>query len=147
MVNLVKNSFMKHQDIFIKIKIPSGTAWQIVNAFPIVGAGHEQIGMWLDTVQMAPTPQVPGQGSWHLVLIQACDFEQSVFTKHSGWQLSYGFPLKSGRHSQYAVLSLSLQYALIPHGEGLHGLESVVGGSGVARIKCKTRKKWTSSLK
>lgn len=104
----------------------------MVNASPIVGKGQEQIGIWLDTVQMAPTPQVPGQGSWHLVRIQAWDFGQSVFTKHSGWQPSYGFPLKSGRHSQYAVLCLSRQYALVPHGEGLHGLEGVGGSTGAA---------------
>lgn len=35
----------------------------MVNASPMVGAGQEQTGMWLDTVQRAPTPQVPGQGS------------------------------------------------------------------------------------
>lgn len=71
-----------------KIKIPSGMTWQIVNASPIVGRGQEQIGIWLETVQIAPTPQVPGQGSWHLVLTQACDFRQSVLVKHSGWQPS-----------------------------------------------------------
>jgi len=64
-----------------------------VKASPIVGNGQEQMGTWLDTVQIAPTPQVPGQGSWHLVFMHACDFGQSVFTRHSGWQPWYGLPL------------------------------------------------------
>lgn len=36
---------------------------QSVKASPIVGNGQEQMGTWLDTVQIAPTPQVLGQGS------------------------------------------------------------------------------------
>jgi len=33
-----------------------------------------------------------------------------------------------------AVSNLSWQYAFIPHGEGLHGLDGIVGGAGVAEI-------------
>lgn len=53
-------------------------------AFPFIPSGHLHIGMWLKTSQIAFEPQVPGQGSLHLFLIQALSLEHSELRTHSG---------------------------------------------------------------
>lgn len=49
---------------------------------------------------MAFRPQVPGQGSIHLLRKQALSRGQSVFNTHSGRHPKYGFPWNSDRHVQ-----------------------------------------------
>lgn len=100
------------------LPLGGGACWQIVNASPVVPSGHVQMGMWFPTEQIAPTPQVPGQGSWHLFRIHAKFIGQSEFAKHSGRQFTYGFPWYSGKHSQIALLFSVLHRALDPHGDG-----------------------------
>lgn len=71
-------------------------------------------------------PQVPGQGSLHLFLIQALSRGHSGLSTHSGLQASYGLPVYSGIHSHKPFW----QFAFGPHGDGLQG--SVAIGDGVA---------------
>lgn len=47
-----------------------------------------QLGKWLITLHSAFCPHVPGQGFWHLDLIQAKLDGQSEFIVHSGRQPS-----------------------------------------------------------
>lgn len=54
------------------------------NGSPSRPGGQLQVGMWFTTSQNAASPQVPGQGSIHLKLLQALLGEQSVFMVHSG---------------------------------------------------------------
>lgn len=82
---------------------------------------HVQDGAWLMTLQSALRPQVPGHGSLHLLLMHVLDLSQSVFKTHSGRQLVYGSPKYSGKQEQDPAPFLSLQIALAPHGDGLHG--------------------------
>lgn len=77
--------------------------------------------MWLTTSQLAPCPHVPIHGSRHLLRIQALSLEHSVFNTHSGRQFSYGFPVYSGKHSQFPF---PLQTAFGPQGDGLHGSDA-----------------------
>lgn len=62
------------------------TTLQATNAFPLKPRGQLHIGMWFTTRHSAFSPQVPGQGSAHLLLIQALVFGQSLFKTHSGLQ-------------------------------------------------------------
>lgn len=103
-------------------------ALQLVNGSPVKPSGHEHVGIWLMTSHRAFTPQVPGQGSLHLFLIQALSLWHSELKTHSGLQDSYGFPIYSGKHEQ---IPLS-HWAFGPHGEGLHG--STGGGKVVIWI-------------
>lgn len=59
---------------------------QPVSGSPVHPDGQTQIGLWLTTRQSAFWPQVPGQGSWHLKLLHACDGAHSEFDTHSGLQ-------------------------------------------------------------
>lgn len=63
-----------------------GARLQIVNGSPVYPAGHEQLGVWLMTLHIAPTPQDPGHGSIHFSLIQALLLGQSALMAHSGRQ-------------------------------------------------------------
>jgi hypothetical protein len=45
------------------------THW--TNGLPVYFGGHEQMGLWLLTWHKALMPQLFGQGSWHLLLMQA----------------------------------------------------------------------------
>lgn len=103
-----------------------------LNASPVEPSGHEQIGIWFETVQIAFNPHVPGQGSWHLLWIQALFIGQSELTRHSGLQPSYGLPWYSGRHSHTAYVFSTRQRALAPQGEGVQGSMGVAGGGGSA---------------
>lgn len=44
-----------------------------------------------------------------------------MFRTHSGLQLTYGSPIKSGGHVQEPALFLSVHIAFVPQGVGLHG--------------------------
>lgn len=71
-------------------------------------------------------PQVPGQGSLHLLFVHALSWGQSVFVTHSGLQPMYGSPKYSGKHVQEPAPPCSLHIAFAPHGEGLQGLLSSI---------------------
>lgn len=90
---------------------------------------QEQVGEWFTVLHSALIPQVPGQGSLHLLFEQALLRSQSELETHSGRQPVYGSPKYSGKQVQEPTPFLSLQIALAPHGEGLHGLG---GGSGIS---------------
>ena len=80
---------------------------------------------------MALIPQVPGQGSLHLALMQARLVEQSVLRTHSGLQERYGSPKNPGRHLHAAARPSSEHSALSPQGVGSQGL-TTGSGAGVA---------------
>jgi hypothetical protein len=82
------------------------------------------VGEWFKTLQSALRPHTPGQGSTHLLLLQALFLAQSEFVTHSGRQPAYGSPKYSGRQTQDPAPFLSLHKALAPQGDGLHGLMS-----------------------
>lgn len=82
-----------------------------------------QCGKWFTTWQLAFCPHVPGQGFWHLFLIQARFEEQSEFKMHSGLQFSYGLPTYSGKHVHEPTPFCSLQMALAPQGDGIQGVK------------------------
>lgn len=58
----------------------------------------------------------------HLFLVHALVLGQSEFTKHSGRQLSYGFPKYPATQIHAPAPDCSLHSALDPHGDGLHGV-------------------------
>lgn len=67
----------------------TGGGWlQYVNGSPVYPGMQVQEGKWLTTWQLAFWPQVPGQGSWHLFLMQALFEGQSELRTHSGRQPS-----------------------------------------------------------
>ena len=76
----------------------------------------------MTTLHSAFIPQVPGQGSTHLLLTQALLRSQSELVTHSGRQPLYGSPKYSGKHAHDPAPFLSLHTALAPQGDGLHGL-------------------------
>lgn len=55
-------------------------------------SGQVQIGMWFITLQFAPIPQEPGQGSLHFSRMQAWVLRHSELIMHSGLQLG-GLPI------------------------------------------------------
>lgn len=61
--------------------------------------------------------------------MQALSLGQSEFVTHSGRQLVYGSPKYSGKHMQEPAPLRSLQIALAPHGDGLHGFLGSSTGS------------------
>lgn len=92
-----------------------GVHW--MKALPCIPSGHLQIGMWLRTSQMAVRAQVPGQGSVHLLRMQARSRGQSVWRTHSGRQPEYGSPWYSGMHEHWPFRHT----AFGPQGDGLQG--------------------------
>lgn len=68
---------------------------------------------------------------------------QSLFIVHSGRQVSYGLPKKSGKHLHAPAPFLSKHTALSPHGDGSQGfdgrlissLEQPMNGSPVYPLK------------
>merc|ERR1711962_1037476 len=85
------------------------------------------MGTWLLTLQIALTPQVPGQGSMHLFLWHALLEGQSECTTHSGLHATYGSPKYSGIHLQDPAFLCLLHTAFEPHGDGLQGSTFSVG--------------------
>lgn len=57
-----------------------------MNGFPVFPRLQVQIGLWLITLQSEFIPHVPGQGSMHLLLLQALLKAHSELTTHSGLQ-------------------------------------------------------------
>lgn len=102
----------------IKIELLGYAPFETIHrtkAFPDIPLGQLHIGTWLYTLQIAFCPQVPTQGSIHLLRTQALFWGQSLFWTHSGRQSSYGFPRYSGRQVQTPLL----HSAFGPQGEGL----------------------------
>ena len=107
------------------------------------------MGIWFRTRQYAFTPQRPGQGSWHLRLIQALSEEQSELTLHSGLQLG-GEPIIWGwqLHSQRSPITLG-KFELGPQGLGSQGSTSSTIGSmakSLNKYLCKMCKYFTYSM-
>lgn len=74
-------------NIYVKTIIQSNILWrglQWTNAFPSIPLEHRHIGIWLNTSQTAFGAHVPGQGSLHLLRMQALSREQSELIVHSG---------------------------------------------------------------
>lgn len=109
--------------------IPS-TLEQETKAFPTNSGKHEQIGMWFVTIHCAFNPQVPTQGSKHLLRMQALSRGQSLFSTHSGLQPRYGSPWYSGKQ-EHTPLS---HIVFGPQGEGLQG--STVSTGAVKESIC-----------
>lgn len=82
---------------------------------------HVHDGAWFNTRHSAFRPQVPGQGSLHLLFVHALVRSQSAFVTHSGLHPVYGSPKYSGRQTQEPAPFFSLQIALAPQGDGLQG--------------------------
>lgn len=81
--------------------------------------------MWFVTLHWAFNPQVPGQGSKHLLPTQALSRGQSLFNTHSGLQPLYGSPWYSARQVQ-----MPLSHNVFgPQGDGLQG-SVFTGGAG-----------------
>jgi len=70
----------KYLEIFLRIGL------QVENGFPVSPVGQLQIGLWLYTRQIAPTPHTPRQGSWHFWFEHASFKLQSELIVHSGLQ-------------------------------------------------------------
>lgn len=68
----------------INILRVSGIGIQIRKASPVKPWIQVQTGEWFMAWQIAFWPHVPGQGSWHLDLVQAKFAEQSESITHSG---------------------------------------------------------------
>lgn len=80
------------------------------------------------------TPQRPGHGSWHFLLIQALLEGQSEFTTHSGRQFG-GDPIISGKQEHWHCPPMSLGgFELGPHGLGSQG-SRMTGGLMVCGIR------------
>lgn len=65
-------------------------------------------------------PHVSGQGSAHILFMQALSKGQSELIVHSGWQLG-GLPMYSCKHEQTAWSLTSRHWLYGPHGDGTHG--------------------------
>lgn len=95
----------------------SCSCWHWTNALPCIPGGQLHIGMWALTSHSAFGAHVPGQGSLHLLLMQALSRLQSELRTHSGRQPVYGSPWNSGRQLHLPLLHCELD----PHGEGSQG--------------------------
>lgn len=91
----------------------------------------------MTTLHSAFKPQVPGQGSLHLLFTHALLRSQSVFITHSGLQPVYGSPKYSGKHIQDPAPLRSLHTAFAPQGDGLHGILGPSVGATVIEILSK----------
>jgi len=87
------------------------------------------------TRHCALSPQVPGHGSLHLLLMQVLSFAQSELRTHSGRHPVYGSPKYWGWQEQDPAPFRSLHMALEPHGEGSHGRLGASTGLTVTKIK------------
>lgn len=121
----------KTQILILQIKfLLWGGCRQAAIGSPVKPGRQEQVGAWLITLHSAFIPHVPGQGSLHLLFIQALLRSQSLLTTHSGLQPVYGSPKYSDKHAQDPAPFRSLHIAFAPHGDGLQGSLGVsVGGA------------------
>lgn len=111
-----------------------GMILQYLKASPVYPGMQLHDGEWLITWQLAFVPQVPGQGSIHLFLMQALLEGHSELWTHSGLQFSYGFPTYSGRHMHEPAPFSFLQMAFVPQGEGIHGFKFSGAGRFTRKI-------------
>lgn len=111
------------------VAILLGIMRQPVKGSPVHPEGQTQIGLWLTTLHWASRPQVPGQGSRHFMLTQACDGGHSELETHSGLH-SGGTPRWPGWQEQTGAFPTGLHMLFGPHGEGPHGFSSTVGAVG-----------------
>lgn len=93
-----------------------------------------QIGVWFITLQVAPIPQDPKQGSLHFSLMQANLLEHSELIEHSGRQFG-GLPIYSDKQEQDGEPPISRHSEFGPHGDGTQGLVIVVILGGEAKLK------------
>ena len=91
------------------------------NALPRWPGRQVQVGMWLMTLHWVLRPQVPGQGSTHLLSAQLSPRPQSEFSTHSGRQASAGLPNSPGGQEQEQPAAPGLATAPGPHGLGRQG--------------------------
>lgn len=80
----------------------------------MVPRGHVQTALWFTTSQSADTPQEPGHGSLHLVLMHAKYWGQSESMTHSGLHPLYAFPIYPGRQVHLLLPPTKSQTALGP---------------------------------
>lgn len=91
---------------------------------------QEQLTAWLITLHSASTPQEPGHGSRHLLLIQDKLFGQSGLITHSGLQFG-GDPTYPVRQVQEGFGPFALHCEFGPQGEGTQGsLSSSTANTG-----------------
>lgn len=88
------------------------------------------MGVWLFTVQSAPTPQEPGHGSLHFSFIHALLLGHSALITHSGLQLG-GLPTYWGKQEHDGYPPWSWHVENNPQGFGIHGFN---GSGGVCCI-------------
>lgn len=93
-----------------------GDGWQFENGSPVYPSEHEQTGIWFTTSHTAESPQVPIQGSTHLLRMHALFRAHSALFVHSGRHPfgSYGFPWYSAMHRHSCVNELHSVFN--PHG-------------------------------
>lgn len=108
-----------------------------MNGSPEYCGGQLQMGLWLTTSHLAPTPQAPGHGFRHFWLLQASLRPQSELTIHSGRQ-DGGLPIKPITHEQTAWSLTSRHMLWGPQGDGLQGCTEI----GAANNKKKKKPLW-----
>lgn len=97
--------------------------WHIVKASPLYSAKQVQVGIWFITAHSAFCPQVPGQGSLHLLPIHALFLGHSAFKIHSGLHPIYGSPWYSAKQLQTPLW----HWAFGPHLVTLQGSVGMLG--------------------
>lgn len=115
----------------------TGCKWQNRKGSPTYPGRQKHMGTWLTARHSAFWPHTPGQGSAHLLRMQALSGAQSELTVHSGRHPSYGLPKKSGRQEQAPAPFCSRHTALLPQGDGEQGV-TFSGTIGVARTITRT---------
>lgn len=134
-IGLWRNSF--------RGKIILRIGWHLMNGSPVIRGGQLQIGLWLTTSHLAPTPQDPAQGFMHFWLLHASDRPQSELTTHSGRQAG-GEPLYDGKHEQTDWPLIGLHWLYGPHGDGWHGVGSTGAENEGGIDYLRPRKKYRS---
>lgn len=79
------------------------------------------------------SPQEPGQGSRHLLLMHANWLLHSALIVHSGLQFG-GEPMKLAKHVHDGDLLIAWHKAFGPQGDGRHGLISISFGAKISII-------------
>lgn len=90
--------------------------------------------MWFITLQIAPTPQDPGQGSRHFSLIHAKILVHSELMVHSGRQFG-GVPMYPARQEHEGLSRIFLHSENGPHGDGTQGFIGVGEYSGLRAVR------------
>lgn len=91
------------------------------------------MGLWLITVHLAWSPQVPGQGSEHFCDIQAKCGWHSELPTHSGRQFG-GVPTKLDLQEQTALPLLLRQTLFGPQGDGSQTLIGIAAARNYRRL-------------